>query len=98
MGQEVVVKRVAMHILSVIRLWKVKSKVAFFLLAAYCENDGKEEIGGERVPRVDRSKGWRKKVPKGLAILSEEDRKKISAKGLATRRKNAARRKKDGKE
>jgi hypothetical protein len=30
-------------------------------------------------------------------MLSEEDRKKISAKGLATRRKNAARRRKDGK-
>jgi hypothetical protein len=43
-------------------------------------------------------KGGAKKVPKGLAMLSEEDRKKISAKGLATRRKNAARRKKDGKE
>ena len=35
-------------------------------------------------------KGGAKKVPKGLALLSEEDRAKIRAKALATRRKNAA--------
>ncbi len=35
-------------------------------------------------------KGGAKKVPKGLALLSEEERAAIRAKGLATRRKNAA--------
>ena len=40
-------------------------------------------------------KGGAVKVPKGLALLSDEDREKIRAKGLATRRKNAA--KKAGK-
>ncbi len=34
-------------------------------------------------------KGGEAKVPKGLAMLSEEERKAIAAKGLATRRKNA---------
>jgi hypothetical protein len=43
-------------------------------------------------------KGGKAKVAKGLARLSEEERAKIRAKGLATRRKNAAKRKKDGKE
>jgi len=39
-------------------------------------------------------KGGAKKVAKGLAMLSEEERKKIAAKGLATRRKKAAARSK----
>ena len=34
-------------------------------------------------------KGGQAKVPKGLALLSEEKRKAIAAKGLATRRKKA---------
>jgi hypothetical protein len=34
-------------------------------------------------------KGGQKRVPKGLARLSEEARKAIAAKGLAARRKNA---------
>ena len=41
-------------------------------------------------------KGGAAKVAKGLAVLSEEERKQISAKGLATRRKNAAAKKKKG--
>ena len=36
-------------------------------------------------------KGGEAKVPKGLARLSEEQRKAIAAKGLATRRTNAKR-------
>jgi len=34
-------------------------------------------------------KGGEAKVPKGLARLTEEERKAIAAKGLAARRKNA---------
>lgn len=34
-------------------------------------------------------KGGAKKVPKGLALMGEEERAAIRAKGLATRRKNA---------
>ena len=41
-------------------------------------------------------KGGAAKVAKGLAQLSPEAREKIRAKALATRRKNAAKRKKDG--
>jgi hypothetical protein len=41
-------------------------------------------------------KGGAAKVPKGLAKLSDEDRAAIRAKALATRRKNAAARKKSG--
>ena len=39
-------------------------------------------------------KGGEKRVAKGLAMLTEEERQKIRAKGLATRRKNAAKKKK----
>ena len=41
-------------------------------------------------------KGGAAKVPKGLAVLSEEERKAIAAKGLETRRKNAAKKKRGG--
>jgi hypothetical protein len=41
-------------------------------------------------------KGGAPQVAKGLAQLSPEAREKIRAKALATRRKNAAKRKKDG--
>jgi hypothetical protein len=37
-------------------------------------------------------KGGAKKVPKGLALLSEEARAKIRAKGLETRRQKAVQR------
>ena len=39
-------------------------------------------------------KGGEAKVPKGLAMLTEEERKVIAAKGLAARRKNAKKRRK----
>jgi hypothetical protein len=38
-------------------------------------------------------KGGAAKVPKGLAMLSEEERAAIRAKALATRRKNAGKKK-----
>ena len=38
-------------------------------------------------------KGGAKKVPKGLALLSPEDRDRIRQKGLATRREKAAQKK-----
>lgn len=41
-------------------------------------------------------KGGSAKVRKGLAVLSQEERKAISAKGLETRRKNAAKKKRGG--
>lgn len=42
----------------------------------------------EYLARIGR-KGGQAKVPKGLALLDEEKRKEIAAKGLATRRKTA---------
>jgi len=50
---------------------------------------GKQATISEYLSAIGR-KGGAKKVPKGLAMLSPEDRARIREKGLATRRQKAA--------
>ena len=49
-------------------------------------------LSPERRRELGNSLGGRARVPKGLALLSPERRRKIIAKGLAARRKKAAER------
>jgi hypothetical protein len=57
-----------------------------------CGMAKKKSPVSEYLSKIGR-KGGSAKVPKGLALLSEEEREKIRAKSLATRRKNAGKKK-----